>query len=403
MHTTTTAPLITSAPISHESPVVELSPPVCPDCGSTEIVKNGTYQRNPHGRVGPVRVQRYQCSRCPGSFSPSLTWINDGDRYPSAIRRLVRVVNAFTDASLEQLQDTTTVHYGVRPSDQQIHNWITETAQTGEIVANDLPTYSGIYTYDEQYIQIDGDRVYRLSVYDDLMQAPVAERLADRCTKPVVREFLQTVLIDKPTYVITTDGRSDYADVIEEDLDAFHHQCQFHFLGNGERKLRNGVFRSVRHSPTEKVRAALIWSEFKQVFAAPTYERAVRRFEAVLDKVEQLPRRLRVYVEEVMENFNKFALHLRDEWVPSTTNNLERYYGHTKPTRIKRRFRSRKHARSFLQTQMRVRTMKHGFISREWSLAVGRELFPALDREQLTELFTEAKQRFLWWCDIEGG
>jgi len=398
----TTAPVGTIEPSSHESPVVELSPPVCPECDSREVVKNGTYRRNPHGR-GPVRVQRYQCQDCLESFSPGLSFIDDGHRYPREISRLVRVVNAFTDASLEQLQDVCTVHAGVRPSDQQIHNWITETAQTGEIVANDLPVYSGIYTYDEQYLRIDGTRVYRLTIYDDLMQAPVAEYLADRCTKPIVRDFLQSALTDKPTYVITTDGRSDYAELIEDDLDAFHHRCQFHFLGNGERTLRNEVFRSVRHSQTEKVRAAVVWSEFKQVFAAPTYERAVRRFEAVLDKVEQLPGKLRAYVEEVMGDFEKFALHLRDEWVPSTTNNLERYYGHTKPTQIKRRFRSLEHARSFLQTQMRVRTMKHGFVSREWSLRLGRELFPSLEEEQATALFTEAKQRFLWWCDIEEG
>ena len=403
MPTTITAPLNTTEPISHESPVVELSSPICPDCGSTEIVKNGTYQRNPHGPDAPVRVQRYLCRECPGSFSASLSWINDGDRYPCAVRKLVRVVNAFTDTSLERLQDTTTVYYGVRPSDQQIHSWITETAQTGEIVANDLPVYSGIYTYDEQYLRIDGERVYRLTVYNDLMQAPVAEQLADRCTKAIVREFLQTALAERPTYVIMTDGRSDYADIIEENLDAFHHRCQFHFLANGERKLRNEVFRSVRHSQTEKVLAAVVWSEFKQVFTAPTYERAVRRFEAVLDKVKQLPGKLRAYVEEVMEEFDKFALHLRDEWVPSTTNNLERYYGHTKPTQIKRRFRSREHARSFLQTQMHIRTMKQGLVSREWSLAVGRELSPELDREQLTALFTETKQRFLWLCDIKEG
>lgn len=146
MISTTTAPVGTIEPISHESPVVELSPPVCPECGSREIVKNGTYRRNPHGPA-PVRVQRYQCQDCPGSFSPSLSFIDDGHRYPREISRLVRVVNAFTDASLEALQEICTVQHGVYPSDQQIHDWITE--RTGEIVANDLPVHSGIYTYDE--------------------------------------------------------------------------------------------------------------------------------------------------------------------------------------------------------------------------------------------------------------
>ena len=44
----------------------------------------------------------------------------------------------------------------------------------------------------------------------------------------------------------------------------------------------------------------------------------------MLDKVEHLPATVRTYVEEVMENSDKFLLHLRDEWIPSTTNNCER-------------------------------------------------------------------------------
>lgn len=99
---TTTAPSAAIEPFAHESPVVELSPPVCPECDSREVAKNGTYRRNPHGR-GPVGVQRYQCQDCLESFSPSLSFIDDGHRYPREISRLVRVVNAFTDASLEQL------------------------------------------------------------------------------------------------------------------------------------------------------------------------------------------------------------------------------------------------------------------------------------------------------------
>ena len=104
-----------------------------------------------------------------------------------------------------------------------------------------------------------------------------------------------------------------------------------------------------------------------------------------------------------MENFDKFLLHLRDEWVPSTTNNCERYFGHTKPTRIKRQFRTVERARSFLKTQMSVRTVKHGLISREASLALARELFPTLGLEEITDLFTEAKQHYLWSRDLEAG
>ena len=395
----TTTPTGRIAPTKHESPVLHLPQPECPECALEDVTKNGSYMRHPHG-CDAVRVQRYVCSTC-GSFSPSHPAVADNHRYPRAVTQLSHAVEIFTDASLEAIQDILTVHYSVRPSDQQILNWVTE--QTAEIVNNDLPVYSGIYSYDEQYLTINGLRAYRLTVYDELLRAPVAESIVDRCTKETVREFLTDSLSEKPTHVITTDGRSDYPDIIEDELDAFHHRCRFHFIKNGEKKLRRNVFENPRYSNQEKLHGAIVWSEFKQVFAAPSYEAGVRRFEAVLDKIEHLPKELRTYVEEVMENFDRFAVHLRDEWVPSTTNNLERYYGHTKPTQIKRRFRSVPHARAFLKRQMRVRTIKQGLISRDRSLSMGRELFPTLSMEELEPLFTDSKQRYLSWRDLDAG
>jgi hypothetical protein len=79
------------------------------------------------------------------------------------------------------------------------------------------------------------------------------------------------------------------------------------------------------------------------------------------------------------------------------------YFGHTKPTRTKRRFRSVEGVRSFLKTQMIVRTVKHGLISRETSLALARELFPTVDLDEVMHLFTEPKQRYLWSRDLEAG
>jgi hypothetical protein len=52
---------------------------------------------------------------------------------------------------------------------------------------------------------------------------------------------------------------------------------------------------------------------------------------------------------------------------------------------------------------MTVRTVKHGLISRESSLALARELFPDIDLEEVTDLFTEPKQRYLWSRDLETG
>lgn len=213
------------------------------------------------------------------------------------------------------------------------------------------------------------------------------------------QDVLTIVLGEKPVHVVTTDGRSDYPEIIEDELDAVHHRCNFHFLKNGKKKLRNAAFEGVRYANAERLRGAIVWGEFKQVLASQSYEAAVRRFEAVLDKIEQLPKELRTVVKDVMEEFDTFLGHLRHETVPSTTNNLERYYDHTKPTQVKGRFRSVEHARAFLKQQMCLRTLKQAFISRERLLSLDRELFPAVSMEQLEPLFTESKQRYLSWRD----
>jgi hypothetical protein len=211
--TTTNAPTGCIAPTNDDLSVLFLRDPECPDCGTGEVSQDGTYQRHPHGRQ-PVRVQRYQCELC-GSFSPSHPAVEDDHRYPQAVTQLADAVDAFADSSLEAIQDILTVHYGVRPADQHIHNWVTE--PTAEIVENDLPVYSGVYTYDEQYLTVNGNRAYRLTVYDELMRAPVAEAVVGACNKKTVREFLTTALAEKPTAVITTDGRSDYPEIVDSD------------------------------------------------------------------------------------------------------------------------------------------------------------------------------------------
>lgn len=82
---------------------------------------------------------------------------------------------------------------------------------------------------------------------------------------------------------------------------------------------------------------------------------------------------------------------------------LRHYFGHTKPTQIKRRFRSVERDRSFLKTQMTIWTVKHGLVSKESSLARQREFFTDIDLDGGTDLFPETKQHYLWSRDLEVG
>jgi len=198
---------------------VDESRPPCPVCDAEAPTKNGSYWRNPHG-LGPVRMQQYECNG--DSFSESLDGVKDGYRYPTIIIRLCVAIYILSDASLGTIQDIVTITFEERPSRQRINEWIADcivdpgrhqkSTDFGKLVMNELPTYSGIYTYDEQYIEIDHGDAYRLTVYDSLMQGPVAEMVVSSLKKEVITEFLTSALADKPIYAVTTDGRNDYVD-----------------------------------------------------------------------------------------------------------------------------------------------------------------------------------------------
>ena len=394
------------------------SRPPCPICGTEGPTKNGSYQRNPHG-FDSVRMQQYECANG-DSFSESLDGVKDGYRYPTIIIRLCLAVYVLTDASLGTIQDIVTITFDERPSRQRINEWISDTigdperhrkpTKFGKLVQNELPTYSGIYTYDEQYIEIDHGDAYRLTLYDSLMQAPVAELVVSSLKKEVIAEFLTNALADKPIYAVTTDGRSDYAEIVEDDLGELvaeecgvaHHRCLFHFLRN----IRDALSReleSVHHSNQRKVRMAIVTSEFKQALRAQSYPAAVRRFEQVLDrdKLEPLPPKLEKYVSDVMEQFDTYVGHLRDEWIPSTTNDCEQYYSNTQSAQRLRRLHNLERINGVLWQQQRIRTVKEGLISREESVELAQEMFPGISSDAVSELFIDSKQRYLRSRDLE--
>lgn len=416
--TTTPAPTDDDGSLIHEDYGSTEQRPSCPICGTDQPKKNGTYQRHPHG-TAPVRMQQYECRRG-DSFTESLDWIKDGYQYPTFIIRLCLAVFVLTDASLGTIQDIVTITFDEHPSKQQINDWASnatgdqnrhrEPTDYGEVVVNDLPTYSGIYTYDEQYVTVDHCDAYRLTVYDSLMQAPVAEQVVGRCTKEVITEFLTTALAEKPIFAVTTDGRKDYAEIVEDELGELvaeecgveHYRCLFHFLCNITDAL-NRELESVRHSSQRKCRMAIVTSEFKQALREQSYPAAVRRFEEVLGKLEPLPPKLEGYVTDVMERFDTFAGHLRDEWIPSTTNDCEQYYSHTQSAQRLRRLRSPEHVNGVLWQQQRIRTIKEGLVSRDTSVELAQEIFPEISPDAVSRLFVESKERYLRARDLEAG
>jgi len=187
----------------------------------------------------------------------------------------------------------------------------------------------------------------------------------------------------------------------------------FHKVSNLYTALREGfttVADEEELTPIERAGTLRVATEVRQLMSEQSvpdadqrYQAPRRRFEAVLDEIEHVPEPMQDQLRMIDEKFEKFTAHLREEWLPGTTNGVERYYSLTQPDRVNHRFRSTDRALAFLQTQMTLRTVKHGFVSRETSLARARELFPAITEDAVELLFTARKQRYLGWRDRPDG
>lgn len=434
------APVNENASVVYEDGCYSAATPTCPTCETTAVTKNGTDDRHPKGScpehpdsAEPVRVQQYKCTstKCETStFTPSLPFIEDGYQYVDEMRQLVRSVYIHTAATLDGLQDLCIDQYHVKPATSTIDEWIhdglpiddesidrrevqTDDAATSvAVVENPLPTYSGVYELDEFYMTIAGERKYRVTVWDHLMQAPVAEGIADRRTKDAIKEVVEPVLRTKPILACITDGWSGAAALVADELGGLHYRCTFHKVCNLWTALGEGLGERDDEDLTPLERAAVfrVATEVRQLLSEQSvpdadqrYAEANQRFAAVLDEIEHVPESMQDQLRVIEENFEKFAAHLREEWLPGTTNGVERYYSLTQPSRVNHRFHSVDRALSFLQTQMTLRTVKHGFVSRETSFARARELFPEISDEAVELLFTDRKHRYMGWRDREAG
>lgn len=79
---------------------------------------------------------------------------------------------------------------------------------------------------------IAGERKYRVTVWDHLMQAPVGDTFGDRRTKGAIKEVMEPLLRTKPILACITDGWSGAAALVADELGGFHYWCMFHMVCN---------------------------------------------------------------------------------------------------------------------------------------------------------------------------
>ncbi|MEN4006583.1 MAG: hypothetical protein PQ975_00375 [Methanobacterium sp.] len=93
---------------------------------------------------------------------------------------------------------------GVSPSYTSIKNW--QITDVENIIENIEADYSGYYSYDEQWIKLDAQRYYRLTLYDYILNIPVAEEITPDKEYDTIKRFIEVTTKNKKFYSLTTDG-----------------------------------------------------------------------------------------------------------------------------------------------------------------------------------------------------
>ena len=181
-----------------ENDLISFMNPMCPQCRSRNVVRNGTCLRTmENGTV--FRVQRYICRDCRYSFVARPPNYGYGKHYPDDVREKsvkTRVKTSLRKASglFRILGNVIISHETIRRYVPSPPEWIMES--------------SGYFVYDEQYARIDGIDRYRALLKDASNGNFVEDVLDDLKEGTLVNFFVKALSrfsIPDQVY-ITTDG-----------------------------------------------------------------------------------------------------------------------------------------------------------------------------------------------------
>ena len=143
--------------------IIKLDTERCTNCGSRELSLNGT---NPKTLENGVKVQRqrYICKTCGEDITTPLEGYTKHKHYRDKTREDTGRIRA-EDTSLRKIKDLLELLKNVAPSPETIRLWINKKGKKYK-QNREISEGSGIYSYDEQYIKIDGERFYRLAIKD---------------------------------------------------------------------------------------------------------------------------------------------------------------------------------------------------------------------------------------------
>jgi transposase-like protein len=335
--------------------------PICPHYNSKKINKQEYRERKlkiDNSDPMVLYLRRYLCKSCNKKFTTSLnSIIKPEHRYPSLFMdRLIDLIQTGY-RSLRNIAEDFLNFFSVKISHQTIHNWLQKTTKSQ--IKNIKTCYSGYYCYDEQYVKINGTWMYRLTLYDHILNIPVTKKIAPDKEYTIIKHFIQESTENKPLIAITTDHVPEYKTIMDE-LGVKHQLCIFHFYKMIGDKLYK-LLRSKKTSEDEKTRLKKYFKEIRQIFDTKNYETASNLLEELLSHFDNIPHVLQRFItKKILPNLNRLTQFMHDPKISRTSNHVENYYRQTLPRANKKKYKTIHGLINYLKLKIQKWTSKHG-------------------------------------------
>jgi len=258
----------------------------------------------------------------------------------------------------------------------------------------------GVYHYDEQVLWVNGRIKLRMTLLDGTNYLIISDEVVDGedFDKNTIKNFLKRSLKGLKLKAIITDGHRAYPSIIEA-LGAIHQKCIFHKMQTLMKKViktLNKLNRKITSLEEKIEKNKLKITEFKNknpakrgriskkdktrqkfssrikklekenrtsravirenkskikelkkytdkislMFRSKTKKTAMKRFQELKDKIEELPKEIATFIEKLSKDINSTLNHIKNDDIPNTNNKLEGFYKITLPRYLKRIFRT---------------------------------------------------------------
>ena len=317
-----------------ENDLISFMNPICPQCRSKNVVRNGTCSRiMENGTV--FRMQKYTCSDCRYSFVARPPNYGYGKHFPDDIKD--RTMKSRVKTSLRKAADLFHVIGNIIISHETVRRLVPPPERC-------MMESSGYFVYDEQYVHIDGTEKYRAMLKDSKNGNFVESILDDLHESTLTGFFTRSIgMFHVPDNIfITTDGYHYESSLIEAGRimgkRIRRQRCLFHI----EKDLAHNIKDSHKEEELEPAKRLVKYMFFQNetnlnklgknkeaVLKLTDGKNETEKVDLILERIESMygeyPE-IRKFLDLIRKHRNEVFLYLKNPEVEKTSDKAEQHF-----------------------------------------------------------------------------